>query len=56
MTAAFQASAQIVTYDIIIVLALEEADHIKIDNGANSMTNNTALSSEGAPQLCYTFE
>ena len=30
--------------DIIVALALKEADHINLDKGANSMTNDTALS------------
>ena len=30
--------------DIIVALALEEADHINLDKGANSTTNDTALS------------
>ena len=36
--------------DIIIALALEEADHINLDKGANSMTNDTALTSTSKGQ------
>jgi len=42
-TAAIRATGRIVTSDIVIVVMFEEADHIKIDNGGNSTTNNTAL-------------
>ena len=53
MTAAIWASGWIVTYDIIIAIVLEEADHIKIDNGANSMTNNTALTTTSKGQIWH---
>jgi len=42
-TAAIRASGRIITSDIVIAVVFEEADHIKINNGGNSMTNDTAL-------------
>jgi len=42
-TVAIRASGRIVMSDIVIAVVFEEADHIKINNGGNSTTNNTAL-------------
>ena len=42
-TAAVQATGKTLTPEMIIAVIFKEADHIKIDNGGSSTTNDTAL-------------